>query len=62
MKTRSSTRDYAGTKYIQLDTRKCKACWKCLDICANNVIGRINLPFHKNIRINKMLFKMYRRM
>jgi 2-oxoglutarate ferredoxin oxidoreductase subunit delta len=51
MKPRSSTREYARTKYIQLDTRKCKACWKCLDSCPNNVIGRINLPFHKHARI-----------
>jgi 2-oxoglutarate ferredoxin oxidoreductase subunit delta len=51
MKSRSSIHEYARTKYVQLDTRKCKACWKCLDICSNNVIDRINLPFHKHARI-----------
>ena len=51
MNPRSSIPEYARTKYIQLNTRKCKACWKCLDICPNNVIDRINLPFHKHARI-----------
>ena len=51
MNPRSSIPEYARTKYIQLNTRKCKACWKCLDICSNNVIDRINLPFHKHARI-----------
>ena len=56
MNPRSSVREYARTKYIQLDTRKCKACWKCLDICPNNVIDRINLPFHKHARINNSIY------
>jgi uncharacterized Fe-S center protein len=55
MKPKSSIREYASTQYIQLDTRICKACWKCLDICPNNVIGRINLPFHKHARINNKI-------
>ena len=51
MKPRLSNRDYAKTEYIRLDTRKCRACWKCQDKCSNNVIGRVNLPFHKHARI-----------
>jgi NAD-dependent dihydropyrimidine dehydrogenase PreA subunit len=42
-----------GTKYITLNTRKCKACWECVESCPNNVIGRINLPFHKHARISE---------
>jgi ferredoxin len=48
MKTRVNDRGRATTKYIQLNTRKCKACWKCVEICDKNVIGRINLPWHKH--------------
>lgn len=51
MKPRSARREYASTAYVQLNTRKCKACWKCLEICSNNVIGRVNLPWHKHARI-----------
>jgi 2-oxoglutarate ferredoxin oxidoreductase subunit delta len=48
MKRRRDYRGQAGTKYIQLDTRKCEACWKCMDACPNNVIERVNLPWHKH--------------
>lgn len=39
------------TGNIQIDTQKCKACWECIEVCTNNVIGRINLPWHKHARI-----------
>ena len=51
MKPRLSNRNYAKTAYIRLDTRKCRACWKCQEKCSNNVISRVNLPFHKHARI-----------
>lgn len=41
-------RQRTQTSFIQLDTQKCKACWKCIKSCANKVIGRINLPGHKH--------------
>jgi 2-oxoglutarate ferredoxin oxidoreductase subunit delta len=33
---------------IQLNTKKCEACWKCLDACPKNVFGRVNIFFHKH--------------
>ncbi len=39
------------TAYIHLETRKCRACWECIRACPNDVIGRINLLFHKHARI-----------
>jgi len=48
MKSRSKNNDSTRTTYIQLDTKKCIACWECLAECKNNVIGRINLPWHKH--------------
>ena len=41
----------AKTAFILLDTKKCTACWKCLQICTNDVIGRINLPWHKHVKL-----------
>jgi 2-oxoglutarate ferredoxin oxidoreductase subunit delta len=49
MKTRSKN-DSFRTAYIQLNTKKCIACWECLKECKNNVIGRIDLPWHKHSR------------
>ena len=51
MKPRSVRSEYVRTAYVQLNTRKCKACWKCLEICPNDVIGKVNLPLHKHARI-----------
>jgi MinD superfamily P-loop ATPase len=49
MKSHTLRRNW--TEYIQVDSRKCKACWKCIEVCRNNVIGKINLPFHKHVHI-----------
>jgi 2-oxoglutarate ferredoxin oxidoreductase subunit delta len=43
-------REHARTAFVLLDTEKCEACWKCLNVCTNNVISRINLPWHKHAR------------
>jgi ferredoxin len=48
MKSRSNNNDSTRTTYIQLDTKKCIACWECLVECKNHIIGRINLPWHKH--------------
>lgn len=50
MKSRSENNNSTRTSYIQLDTKKCIACWECLAECENHVIGRINLPWHKHSR------------
>jgi len=44
---------FRATKYIQIDTHKCQACWKCLAACPNDVFRKINLPFHKHIRLER---------
>ena len=48
MRTNINGEGRATTKYIQLNTRKCEACWKCVEACDKNVFGRINLPWHKH--------------
>ena len=51
MGIRRNNRRQAKTKYILLDTGKCEACWKCIEVCSNNVFGRVNLPWHKHALI-----------
>lgn len=53
MKSKFKDNKKAQALAVQLDTGKCMACWKCLEVCTNNVLGRINLPWHKHIRIIK---------
>jgi Fe-S-cluster-containing hydrogenase component 2 len=36
---------------ININTKKCTACWKCLDVCPENVFGSINIFFHKHAKI-----------
>lgn len=42
MKTKSS-------KFIKLDTSKCIACWKCVDVCASQTIGKVIVLWHKHV-------------
>jgi len=42
-----------GTKFVIFDANKCEACWKCLNVCINGTIDKINLFFHKHARIAK---------
>ena len=44
-------REHKRTPFIQLDTRKCKACWKCIKNCTNLVIGKVDLLGHKHALI-----------
>jgi ferredoxin len=38
----------SATSHVHLDTRKCHACWKCIDACHRQVLGKIDLPIHKH--------------
>lgn len=44
-------REHTRTPFIQLNTKKCKACWKCMAGCSNQVIGKVDLPWHKHALI-----------
>ena len=39
------------TKYIQLNTKKCEACWKCVESCKQNVFSRIDFLWHRHAKI-----------
>ncbi|MCX7736528.1 MAG: 4Fe-4S dicluster domain-containing protein [Candidatus Kapabacteria bacterium] len=45
--------NHSSTAFVLLDSKLCQACWNCLDVCFNDVIGRINLPWHKHIKFIK---------
>ncbi len=51
MKLRFRNRNQMQTKFIELNTQKCQACWKCLSNCKNNVIGKIDILVHKHALI-----------
>lgn len=50
MRQKFFNRKHTNTAFVLIDTKKCEACWKCLEVCPKNMIGRINLPWHKHIR------------
>jgi NAD-dependent dihydropyrimidine dehydrogenase PreA subunit len=52
MRQHSHATRHNDTKYIQFDRSKCQACWKCIESCPNGVIGKINMPFHKHVRVD----------
>ena len=40
------------TKFIRVDTRKCAACWKCVEICPDHVFGKVILFKHRHTHID----------
>jgi Na+-translocating ferredoxin:NAD+ oxidoreductase RNF subunit RnfB len=53
MRQRSFRQGHTSTAFVFLDKKLCEACWKCIEVCTNKAIGRINLPWHKHIRFVK---------
>ncbi|MCX6000244.1 MAG: ferredoxin family protein [Chloroflexi bacterium] len=41
------------TKYIELNTRRCQACWKCIEACPNHVLGRVVVFKHRHARVDR---------
>jgi 2-oxoglutarate ferredoxin oxidoreductase subunit delta len=37
------------TPYIWANPRKCSACWKCVETCPKQVIGRVGFFWHRHI-------------
>lgn len=40
-----------STKYIELNTHLCQACWKCVEICSDQVLGKVEVLWHRHARI-----------
>ncbi|MGA2298741.1 MAG: 4Fe-4S binding protein [FCB group bacterium] len=53
MKFKFFNSNHVQTEFIQLDRHKCQACWKCLENCPQNLIGKVDVFGHKHARINE---------
>lgn len=40
------------TPFIEVDTRRCEACWDCIEVCPTGVLGKIDFWVHRHIRID----------
>jgi len=40
-----------ATDYVQLDSSCCEACWKCLEVCPNEVLGKVDVLFHRHAKL-----------
>ena len=49
---RQKQRRHASTKFIELDTHLCQACWECLDVCPTQVFGKVAIFNHRHARID----------
>lgn len=38
-----------ATKFVKINPHNCVACWECIPVCPKNVIGKIDLWFHKHV-------------
>jgi uncharacterized Fe-S center protein len=40
------------TPFVALDTSKCQACWRCVDTCARQVLGKVSVLWHKHAKLS----------
>jgi NAD-dependent dihydropyrimidine dehydrogenase PreA subunit len=52
MKKRGHLHRHLNTKYIELNTRRCQACWKCVEACPNHVLGKAILFRHRHAHVD----------
>ncbi len=43
---------HTRTKYIELDTHRCQACWKCVEACPRHVLGKVILLKHRHAHVD----------
>jgi ferredoxin len=41
----------SATRFVELNTRNCQACWQCIEKCHKGVIGKIDVFGHRHARI-----------
>jgi ferredoxin len=44
---------HLNTMYIELNTSKCQACWKCVESCPNHVLGKAILFHHRHAHVDQ---------
>ena len=42
-----------ATDHILINTKNCNACGKCIEVCPKEVIGKVNIIFHKHAHIDE---------
>jgi Pyruvate/2-oxoacid:ferredoxin oxidoreductase delta subunit len=52
-KGHTSFHGHTKTKFILIDTHQCQACWKCVEICPNQVLGKVSVFFHQHVRVDQ---------
>lgn len=40
--------DRSSTAYVKINFRKCNSCWKCIEVCPQQVIGITSFLWRKN--------------
>ena len=40
------------TRFIQIESRRCHACWKCVETCPNDVLGKVSFFKHRHARVD----------
>ena len=53
MKFFAASPHHTETRYIRLDTSRCKACWECVNVCPQHVLGKIDFWFHRHAYIDR---------
>jgi len=48
-----SKRRLAHTAFVELDTRACQACWRCVEACRKGVVGKVSVLWHKHAKLRE---------
>lgn len=43
---------HLNTQYISIDSQLCQACWKCVDGCPRQVLGKVIFLNHRHARVD----------
>lgn len=41
------------THFVEIDTHHCDACWECIAVCPTTVLGKVDIFFHRHVRIDQ---------
>jgi MinD superfamily P-loop ATPase len=52
MKTRRHRPNHTSTEFIELIRHKCQACWKCVEACPNQVLGKVIFFRHRHAHVD----------
>ncbi len=53
MRLHLSLPSHLRTEFIELNTSRCQACWKCVESCPRHVIGKAILFRHRHAHIDR---------